>query len=143
MVVFLIWLAAFNGFALVLSKEDSDMPLREVLTKQGAKGVLKLLLDLTMLLGMLPFLIAELITVWTYGFRRWLTVYNTIDVGTYFVQLAIVLVHTFGRGEHSHALSIAVAVQSLMLWTKFTYFLRAYSFSSTVDTIVYVVRQCS
>ena len=43
----------------------------------------------------------------------------------------------------SHALSIAVAVQSLMLWTKFTYFLRAYSFSSTVDTIVYVVRQCS
>ena len=76
------------------------MPLREVLTKQGAKGVLKLLLDVTMLLGMLPFLIAELITVWTYGFRRWLTVYNTIDVGTYFVQLAIVLVHTFGRGEH-------------------------------------------
>lgn len=46
-----------------------------------------------MLLGMLPFLLAELFTVATYGIQRWLSVYNMIDVGTYLLQLAIIVMH--------------------------------------------------
>lgn len=89
------------------------------------------------LVAMTPFLGIEAATLTSYGFWGWLNAWNILDVATYAIQIYIGVVH-LGRLELKAGwLSIAAAVQCILLLFRLQYFSRVFKSTrfSFVDDI--------
>ena len=51
------------------------------------RGIITVVMEVTALLGMAPFLYIEACTVVEYGPKRWLSIWNLMDLATYFLQV--------------------------------------------------------
>ena len=58
------------------------------------RGIVTVTMEVFALLGMSPFLYIETCTVIEYGPKRWLSIWNLMDLATYFLQVFKVAVIT-------------------------------------------------
>lgn len=70
-----------------LQDENDSLSLRELVATR--RGVVTVAMEATALLGMSPFLYIEACTVIEYGPRRWLSIWNLMDLATYFLQVHV------------------------------------------------------
>ena len=76
--------------------EDLSLSLGELVeTKRGIVTVTTEALALT---GMMPFIYIEVCTVIEYGPQRWLSIWNLMDLATYFLQVCNVC-HSLSKIE--------------------------------------------
>ena len=66
--------------------ENDSLSLRELVST--TRGIVTVAMEATALLGMSPFLYIEACTVIEYGPRRWLSIWNLMDLATYFLQVS-------------------------------------------------------
>ena len=71
------------------------------------RGIVTVAMEATALLGMSPFLYIEACTVIEYGPRRWLSIWNLMDLATYFLQVHAVASHVVSSHVFHHMFSIA------------------------------------
>ncbi|KAL3131635.1 hypothetical protein ABBQ38_007932 [Trebouxia sp. C0009 RCD-2024] len=136
---YLVWLLSFQVFMLLFQDENDSLSLRELVATK--RGIITVAVEVSALLGMSPFLYIEACTVIEYGPRRWLSIWNLMDLATYFLQVAIALVHLLRLNIRSEYVSILVASQCLLLWLKIQYFARVFqpTKNAFVDTLRSVV----
>lgn len=104
--------------------QDVTLSLRELLATP--RGVATVAAELVAVVAMLPFIVMERGTIEAYSLKGWLDVWNGLDLSIYFLQTAIVAMH-LGRFQlQSGALSVAAAVQTLLLLFKLQYYCRVF-----------------
>lgn len=136
---YLVWLLAFQVFMLLFQDEDLSLSLSQLV--QTKRGIVTVAMEGLSLLGMTPFIYIEYCTVMEYGPKRWLSIWNLMDLATYFLQVAIDVLHLGRLDVRSEVLSILVAAQCLLLWLKIQYFARVFqpTKNAFVDTLRSVV----
>ena len=121
---FMLWLASFYVFTVAFQDEDASLSFRELL--QTRRGQITIVSNILSLVGMFPFVIIEISTLSAYGIYAWGTAYNLLDTTTYIFQILITVMH-FGRIRvHSSMLSIAAALQAVLLLFRLQYFSRVF-----------------
>ena len=55
------------------------------------RGIITVASEALALLGMTPFIYIEICTVLEYGPKRWLSIWNLMDLATYFLQVCIII----------------------------------------------------
>ncbi|DBA86726.1 TPA: hypothetical protein ACH3X2_005431 [Trebouxia sp. C0005] len=136
---YMVWLLAFQVFMLLFQDEDLSMTLSQLV--ETKRGIITVASEALALLGMTPFSYIEICTVLEYGPKRWLSIWNLMDLATYFLQIAIDVLHLSRLNVRSEILSILVASQCLLLWLKIQYFARVFqpTKNAFVDTLRSVV----
>lgn len=71
----------------LLQDEDLSLPLSELVRHSRGAGIIAS--EVVALLAMAPFVYIEVCTVIEFGSKRWLNVWNLIDLITYIVQVRI------------------------------------------------------
>lgn len=66
--------------------ENDSLSLQELVATK--RGIITVAVEVCALLGMSPFLYIEACTVIEYGARRWLSIWNLMDLATYFLQVS-------------------------------------------------------
>ena len=90
------------------------------------RGVATVVAEAVAVLCMLPFIVMERGTLEAYSLKGWLDIWNALDLATYVLQASIVAMH-LGRFQlKSGALSVAAAVQTLLLFLKIQYYLKVF-----------------
>ena len=56
---------------------------------QTRRGIVTVAMEATALSGMAPFLYVEFCTLLEYGPKRWLSIWNLMDLTTYFLQVIL------------------------------------------------------
>ncbi|DBA98675.1 hypothetical protein WJX77_002585 [Trebouxia sp. C0004] len=136
---YMVWLLAFQVFMLLFQDEDLSLTLSQLV--ETKRGIITVASEALALLGMTPFIYIEICTVLEYGPKRWLSIWNLMDLATYFLQIAIDVLHLSRLNVRSEVLSILVASQCLLLWLKIQYFARVFqpTKNAFVDTLRSVV----
>lgn len=139
--IFLTWLVSFTSFALLFQDEDTSLSLSE-LWDSGSWGRITVALELMALAAMLPFLYIELATLTAYGIG-WINMWNTLDMLTYVTQVAITVLHLGRIHLNEDWLSVAMALQCILLWFRLQYFSRVFKSTrfSFLDSLLIVVRE--
>jgi Ion transport protein len=122
---FILWLTAFYTFTGYFQDEDATLSLRELL--ETPRGKLTVACDFLSLVGMTPFVLIEISTIYAYGITGWATAWNILDVLTYFLQISIVAMHIGRLNISSGWLSIAAATQCILLLFRLQYFSRVFT----------------
>lgn len=120
---FLVWLLSFFTFTILFQDEDEKAGLAKLLT--SGRGRATVLAEALALLAMTPFLVLEYGTISVYR-SGWLNVWNVQDALTYVLQITITLLH-LTRNVHSGYLSIACALQCILLLFRLQYFSRVFT----------------
>lgn len=139
-ICYLVWLIGFQAWIFLFQDEDLTLSLSQL--AHTVTGVFTIVAAAVALLGMAPFLYIEFCTLTEYGIRRWLSVWNVLDVVTYVLQIAITVMFFTRWQLQSDTLSIMAAVQVLCLWWKVQYFARAFQQmrNTFLNTVVAVIR---
>ena len=69
--------------------QDEDLSLSLSKLVETRRGVVTVATEVLALLGMTPFVYIELRTVVEYGPKRWLSLWNLMDLSTYFLQVCM------------------------------------------------------
>lgn len=69
--------------------QDEDLSLSLSQLVQTKRGIVTVAMEGLSLLGMTPFIYIEYCTVMEYGPKRWLSIWNLMDLATYFLQARI------------------------------------------------------
>ncbi|PNH09915.1 hypothetical protein TSOC_003389 [Tetrabaena socialis] len=138
---YVLWLGAFTAFMLLFRSSDAAVADRQLLSSWRGRAAVAS--EAMALLGMAPFAAGELCVLSAYGLRGWMSTWNVIDSSTYGVQIAMTVLHlgTFRNGPFW--LTLAVAVQAVLLVVRLTYFSRVFR-STTFDfvgSLQYVSRE--
>ncbi len=72
--------------------QDEDLSLTLPQLVETKRGVITVASEALALLGMTPFIYIEICTVLEYGPKRWLSIWNLMDLATYFLQVCFDLV---------------------------------------------------
>ncbi|KAI8467566.1 MAG: hypothetical protein J3K34DRAFT_523650 [Monoraphidium minutum] len=137
---FLTWLVSFSAFTLLFQDEDPRMPLSQLL--QTTTGRATVGCGVLSLVGMAPFLVVEWSTLTTYSLG-WLNLWNTLDLCTYGLQIAIVALHFTRVGIDTNWFVDMVAVQCVLLFFRLNYFSRLFANKfSFLDSLQQVVMDC-
>jgi len=119
---FMLWLVSFYSFTIAFQDEDASLSFAQLL--QTSRGKISILCNILSLIGMAPFLAIEVGTLKAYGLFGWATAWNLLDTATYGIQLVIVVMH-FGRiNVASGSLSIAAALQAILMLFRLQFFSR-------------------
>lgn len=119
---FMLWLVSFYAFTIAFQDEDASLSFSQLL--QTTRGKISILCNILSLIGMAPFLAIEVGTMKAYGLFGWATAWNLLDTATYGIQLVIVVMH-FGRiNVASGSLSIAAALQAILMLFRLQFFSR-------------------
>lgn len=121
---YVVWLSAFQIFLLLFQEEDLSRDLIELL--YSPYGFTIVASEVVALLAMAPFVYLEICSVIDFGPSRWLSIRNLIDVITYGLQVMIDVMHLGRLYVGSETLSILIAVQCLLLWLRFQFFVRVF-----------------
>ena len=73
----------------VIQDEDLSMTLSQLV--ETKRGIITVASEALALLGMTPFIYIEICTVLEYGPKRWLSIWNLMDLATYFLQVCNML----------------------------------------------------
>ena len=76
-------------FDAVLQDEDLSLTLSQLV--ETKRGVITVVSEALALLGMTPFIYIEICTVLEYGPKRWLSIWNLMDLATYFLQVCNII----------------------------------------------------
>ncbi|KAL4440087.1 hypothetical protein ABPG75_003088 [Micractinium tetrahymenae] len=120
---FLVWLVSFNTFVIAFQDEDLSLSLRQLLA--SSRGRLTVAAELLALVGMAPFLLLELGTLPAYGVG-WVDMWNALDTSTYFIQIAITVMHLGRWWTKSEWLTTALAAQCILLVFRLQWFTQAF-----------------
>ncbi|KAL4438685.1 hypothetical protein ABPG77_006289 [Micractinium sp. CCAP 211/92] len=120
---FLIWLVSFNAFVIAFQDEDLSLSLRALLA--SPRGRFTVAAELLALVGMAPFLMLELGTIPAYGLG-WVDLWNGLDASTYFIQIAITVMHLGRWWTKSQLLTSLLAAQCILLVFRLQWFTQAF-----------------
>ncbi|KAF8067423.1 hypothetical protein HT031_002471 [Scenedesmus sp. PABB004] len=129
---FLTWLVAFSAFMLIFQDEDISLSLPELLATPS--GIATVACEAVSLAAMVPFVVIELGSLSAY-LGGWMTLWNALDVITYALQVAIVVLHLGRMSLASGWLSVLVAFQCVLLWFRLNYFSRVFGGSNSFSII--------
>ncbi len=71
--------------------QDEDLSLTLSQLVETKRGIITVASEALALLGMTPFLYIEICTVLEYGPKRWLSIWNLMDLATYFLQVCNIM----------------------------------------------------
>jgi Ion transport protein len=134
--IFLIWLISFYLFSFLFQDEDLTLSLTGLLATP--RGALTVAFELVALLAMAPFIVLEQGTLAAYGLAGWLSVWNSLDMATYAIQIALTVMHIGRIGLGSSTLSVLLALQCIFLMFRLQYFSR--TFKSTRFSFLDAIR---
>mmetsp|Transcript_1853 Transcript_1853/g.5429 ORF Transcript_1853/g.5429 Transcript_1853/m.5429 type:complete len:488 (+) Transcript_1853:199-1662(+) len=139
-ICYLVWLIGFQAWIFLFQDENLDLSLRQL--AHTTSGICTIVAAIVALIGMAPFLYIEFCTITEYGAKRWLSVWNVLDVLTYVLQIVISVMFFTRWQVKSDTLSILAAIQVLSLWWKVQYFARAFQQmrNTFLNTVVAVIR---
>lgn len=120
---FLLWLVSFNAFVIAFQDEDLSLSLRQLLA--SPRGRATVAAELLALVGMAPFLLLELGTLPAYGVG-WVDLWNALDASTYFIQIAITVMHLGRWWTKSQLLTSLLAAQCILLVFRLQWFTQAF-----------------
>ncbi|PSC73225.1 transient receptor potential cation channel subfamily V member 3 isoform X1 [Micractinium conductrix] len=109
--------------ALASDDEPEKLSLGQLLAT--GRGRATVAAELIALLAMSPFLVLEWGTITAYG-AGWWSAWNVLDALTYVLQVYITVLH-LTRNVHSGYLSIACALQCILLLFRLQYFSRVFT----------------
>ncbi|KAL6778251.1 TRP11A [Auxenochlorella protothecoides x Auxenochlorella symbiontica] len=121
---FMLWLCSFAVFTVLFQDEDTSLSLRELV--QTARGRGTVAADVLALVGMAPFLAIEGATLAHYGPRGWASLWNLLDLTTYGLQAYITFLHLGRVTLKAGWLSVAAALQCILLLFRLQYFSRVF-----------------
>ena len=87
--------AAHNQFGAVCVVQDEDLSLTLGELVETKRGIITVATEASALAGMLPFIYIEICTVIEYGPSRWLSIWNLMDLATYFLQVEQSFLHKY------------------------------------------------
>lgn len=102
--------------------EDLSLSLADILGT--ARGRVTVAAELLCLFGMLPFLALEAGTIQALGWQ-WLDAWNTLDVCTYVIQVAVTTLHLGRFYTKSQLLTGLLALQCILLVLRLQYYTQA------------------
>ncbi len=70
--------------------QDEDLSLTLSQLVETKRGIITVASEALALLGMTPFIYIEICTVLEYGPKRWLSIWNLMDLATYFLQVCFI-----------------------------------------------------
>ncbi len=73
----------------VIQDEDLSLTLSQLV--ETKRGIITVACEALALLGMTPFIYIEICTVLEYGPKRWLSIWNLMDLATYFLQVCNII----------------------------------------------------
>lgn len=119
-----LWLLSFYSFTIAFQDEDVSMSLGQVL--QTTAGKVAVCSNIGAVVGMVPFLVIERESLISYGLRRWISAWNFLDTATYCIQIYIIVCHTCRFQLQSGGISMAAAVEAILLLFRLQYFSRVF-----------------
>lgn len=106
--------------------QDEDTTLSFWQLIKSTRGRVTVAMDILSLVGMAPFLVIESATFTHYGFWGWASLWNVLDVATYALQVTIVTLHLGRIRLAAGWLSVAAALQCILLLFRLQYFSRVF-----------------
>ncbi len=134
--IFLVWLVSFYGFTFLFQDEDLTLTLPGLLATP--RGALTVAFEVLAVIAMVPFIVLEQGTFIAYGISGWLSVWNSLDMATYAIQLTLTAMHLGRIGLESSMLSVLLALQCIFLMFRLQYFSR--TFKSTRFSFLDAIR---
>ena len=77
--------ACYPFLGVLIQDEDLSLTLSQLV--ETKRGIITVASEALALLGMTPFIYIEICTVLEYGPKRWLSIWNLMDLATYFLQV--------------------------------------------------------
>ncbi|PRW39343.1 transient receptor potential channel [Chlorella sorokiniana] len=121
---FCLWAVSFFTFTVLFQDEDERASLAQLLAT--GRGQATVAAEVVALLAMVPFLLLEWGTLAAYGWSGWFSLWNALDLSTYILQVAIAWMH-LTRQVHTGYLSIACALQCILLLFRLQFFSRVFA----------------
>ncbi|KAL4524322.1 hypothetical protein Ndes2526B_g00336 [Nannochloris sp. 'desiccata'] len=134
--IFLVWLISFYLFTFLFQDEDLTLSLTGLLATP--RGAFSVGFEVLALLAMAPFIVLEQGTLAAYGVAGWLSVWNSLDIATYAIQISLSVMHLSRIGLGSSTLSLLLALQCIFLMFRLQYFSR--TFKSTRFSFLDAIR---
>jgi hypothetical protein len=134
--IFMVWLVSFYLFSYFFQDEDLSLTLTGLLATP--RGALTVALEILALVAMAPFIVLEQGTLAAYGISGWFSVWNSLDIATYTIQISLTVMHLGRIGLESTTLSVLLALQCILLMFRLQYFSR--TFKSTRFSFLDAIR---
>ncbi|KAH7624961.1 putative Transient receptor potential cation channel subfamily V member 3 [Nannochloris sp. 'desiccata'] len=125
-----------DGLLQPLLHEDLTLSLTGLLATP--RGAFSVGFEVLALLAMAPFIVLEQGTLAAYGVAGWLSVWNSLDIATYAIQISLSVMHLSRIGLGSSTLSLLLALQCIFLMFRLQYFSR--TFKSTRFSFLDAIR---